>query len=513
MGRTLHPAVLALAVAGGSPAAWAQLSTEGPNGGAQANFVQSNWAVGLGEISDFRFLPDGRVVLCERFGQVKVRTLGGQWVEAGQFLVDTSNFQKGLLGVEVHPDFAKNGTLFFYLSAANAEGANDLDRNWVVSAVLSAANQLDVANKRVLVRNLRGPANNNGGGMAVGPDGRLYVGVGDTGCNSNTPPGTVQNYFATCLTNANGKVLRVFADGGIPSDNPLSGVVAATRCGNQCTDAVDAGSVGPPRKEIFAWGFRNPWRLWFDPKNGNLWVGDVGGIANEELSIVKAGRHYGFPFREGAEGQAVTQCTVTTPDSGSCIEPTYYCRHGADAPSVDGNCASIAGGLIVDSCTWPSGYRGLYYFGDNSTGQIWSLRLNATRDQPATVTQGSPRTPFAKIAGFLPVSFQVGPDQNLYVAALAGRIVKFEPQGPAFCAPDAGTGGGGGGGGGGTGGGSGGVSAMAPDSKVSNDEVPEETPKTGSGCSATGAASGFGCVLAFGLAGALRRRRRAGGRT
>lgn len=421
-----------------------------------STFTLSSYVTGLGQVTDMRFLPDGRLVVVEKAGAVRVWVPSGPTtgtlVNAGSFPVDTAS-EKGLLGVEVHPQFAANNTLFFYYSrsgtAATDPGTN-LDRHRVVSVVLRANSTLDLATEAILVRGLRGPANHDGGALAIGPDGKLYIGVGDTGCNSGLfaePPYTPTNYFGTCLTNGNGKILRVNLDGSIPIDNPLVNVAQATACGACTTDIATTG-LAAPRTDIWAWGLRNPWRIWFDPMTGNLWVADVGERTYEEISLVAGNQHYGWPWREGDRGWATSRCTNVTPNVGNCVDPIYVCVHNA-APlalqtGYDVNCQSINGGLIVDHCSWPASYRGQYYFGDNANGRIWSLKLNAARNGVDT-TGGSARADFAFIeSGAGPITFQVGPDGALYVGAypydVGGRVIRIAPTSPVSClTPDAGT--------------------------------------------------------------------------
>lgn len=276
-----------------------------------AAVVIADHLTGLGPVTDLAFLPDGRLVIVEKTGAVKVRAPSGEVTVAGVLPVDARS-EKGLLGVVAAPDLAGSRRLVLYYSRADAAGGTDLDRHRVVTVPLLADGTLDLAAERVLVSGLRGPANHDGGALAVGPDGLLYVGVGDTGCNSGLPPeppAAPGNYFGTCLSNANGKILRVALDGAIPPDNPLAGLAEATACGATCR-AVPAG-LGAPRREILAWGFRNPWRMAFDPATGRLWVGDVGEVTFEEVTVVQPGRHHGWPWREGAAGWPRGKCRQT----------------------------------------------------------------------------------------------------------------------------------------------------------------------------------------------------------
>jgi glucose/arabinose dehydrogenase len=400
------------------------------HGEAREALVLAPWLTGLGQVTDFRFLPEGGVVLIEKDGVVRARVGTRPLKVAARLSVDDAS-EKGGLGLELHPDFAKNRVLFLYYSASEKIGGTDEDRHRVSSFVLKPDGTIDLSQEKILVRGLRGPANHDGGALAVGPDKKLYIGVGDTGCNSGARPGgRIGNYFATCLTNGNGKILRVELDGSIPSDNPLVGVESATACGQTCRQSVLNGPLAAPRKDLWAWGFRNPWRFWFDPKTGHLWVGDVGEVTNEEVTIAKKGRHHGWPFREGAAGQPSSRCKEIRPDTGDCVDPIYTCKHGKTQGGVDGDCGSITGGVIVDHCTWPARLRDRYYFADNANGALFSLAVTPARDG---VVPGS-RMDVGHVGSGLPVSLHLGPEGDLYVAALPGSILRISPKKREVCA-------------------------------------------------------------------------------
>lgn len=428
---------------------------------------------GISNLTDFRFLPDGRMVIVEK-GQVDntasttarvfIRDTSGQLSVAYRFCVATTS-EQGLLGVEVDPDFNNNHRLFFYYSNCPGDGGTNTDRHRVVSFTLQANGTLDPASEKILVRNLRGPANHDGGSLAIGPDGKLYIGVGDTGCNAGCCP--ANNVFASCLTVGNGKILRVNLDGSIPSDNPLVDALGmpkmVTACGSTCTSAIDPTVTAPARSEIWAWGFRNPFRIWADPKTGLIWVGDVGETVREEVTIAQMGHHHGYPWQEGtnicADASKNSEqdvcwadagtCDYYTPGSGPCVPPEWDCDH-----SMTG-CQSITGGLIIDTCSWPAQVRGNYFFGDNAQGALWMIPVNATRTGVATPGfQGNTNaaTLFGNVA--VPVAFHMGLDGNLYVADLVNaQILVISPVTPVMC-PDGGMDGGGTGGGAGGGGGS-----------------------------------------------------------
>ena len=405
--------------------------------GAPADSMRiEDFVTDVDQLTAFAFLPDGRLLITRKSGELVLASADGQTTEViANFDVDTDS-EKGLLNVLVHPGFAQNHLIFLYYSR---NGGDSLDKHRVVTVPFEN-DDVNPAAETVIVSNLRGPANHDGGALALSPDGRyLYVGVGDTGCNSGQPPEpayTPTNYFGTCLTTANGKILRVNVDGSIPTDNPIVGDMA-TACGDGCGDEPTTLAMG--RGEIFAWGFRNPWRIWADPQTGNVWVGDVGEVTFEEINVVPpaGGKHYGWPWREGRSGHPLSKCTEISPNVGDCVEPVYHCGRGGGA---DGGCSSITGGVIVDSCSWPPTLRGRYYFADFSAGVVYSLGVNAGRDGV-----NGPRANFANsTASAGPVHFDVGPDGNLYYGTHAGTIVRVSPRTPATCAGAGGSGGGGG---------------------------------------------------------------------
>ncbi len=484
-------------------------------------FAVGAGSISLGNLTDFRFLPDKRLVMILKTGDVVVRKTDTTLVAAGAFSVSTTS-EQGLLGIEVHPDFANNHTLFFYYSASAAEGGTSFDRQRIVSVVLKNDNTLDMPTKKVLATGfMRGPATNDGGALSIGTDGKLYFGVGDSGCNSGAAPGgIITNYFGTCLTNGNGKIMRINLDGTIPNDNPLVGVAAASACSNAaaCTaEGTDIATTGTaaPRTEIWAWGFRNPRRFWHDPQTGNLWVGDVGEVTYEEVTIVQKGKHHGWPYREGAHGYPPNKCQVVTPNVGDCVDPVYDCQHGTGTATEDGNCNSITGGLIMDSCDWPATFKGLYFFADNANGRVWTMQPNPAR----TGLVAGTRKDFG--GGFSPGALHTGPDGALYVADYPGTVVRIAPKAPVICPvipPDAGTEGGANDGGGGSpDGGVGPVDAsLGGDSSLGGDAATNAGSGDSGGCGCRVAAAqttarATWLLAALGALGLfIARRRRAG---
>jgi glucose/arabinose dehydrogenase len=248
---------------------------------------------------------------------------------------------------------------------------------------------------------------------------QLYVAVGDTGFNA-TPP---TNKYGSCLNKGNGKILRVNLDGSVPSDNPLVGLASVTACATP----TGVWTTAAPDPRVYAWGFRNPWRMWVDPQTGLLFIGDVGEVTKEEISIGGPDQHYGYPFEEGTQIWGPVQgmnCASMTP-SRPCTAPAF------DYPRQPG--FAVTGGLIPEACGWNNVFEGAHYvYGDSGGGFIRALPMNASRTGFASAT------PIQIATGPAPVSFRMGPDGSLYVVMIGGGAVhRFTPieQEGAICTP------------------------------------------------------------------------------
>lgn len=424
-GRTLDTCVgpiglaLAVALAVGPVPVHAQPTD--PNVGANFTFT-NNWMSGLARATDIAFLADGRAVVTLRGGTVVVRranaTLNNN---AFTFPNTDSTSEKGLLGVTAlrswreRPDGSEaQRTLFFFVS----NGPSNSDKHRVYRGVLQADDTLQVdLNNPIVSMGLEGPANHDGGTVQA-HGGHLYVSTGDTGANARDP----QNKYGSCLNKALGKILRVNLDGSIPADNPLAGVAQVT----SCQTPTGAWGMAPPDRRVFAWGFRNPFRIWVDPMTGLVWAGDVGEEMREEIAVVRKGEHHGFPFREGTRVNprnlgAVNDCADVTP-TGPCVAPVYEYNRG------ENDNRAVIGGLIPNEdgrlCGWPDAYKDRYFFGDYNGGRIWSMQVNRTQ---GTVVAGSVRE-FARPGNV--VSFKVGFDDALYVVRhqdAGGTVMRIAP--------------------------------------------------------------------------------------
>ncbi len=287
-----------------------------------------------------------RWYVVEQEGRIQVFENDPEVETAGEFIDLTarvlSEGEAGLLGMAFHPDFAANGRVFLnYTESAGGQLRS------VTSEFTSAdgGQSLDPGSERVLLTLNKTETNHNGGQLAFGPDGFLYIGVGDGG-GSGDPDGNAQDPERLL-----GKMLRIDVDSqpggapygvpGGPNGNPFSA--------NPLCNVDGTGSNACP--EVFALGFRNPWRWSFDRDTGDLWVGDVGQGDWEEIDIVELGGNYGWNTREGAHCfEPATGC----PTAG-LIDPLAEYSHDIGF--------SITGGYV---------YRGLqttrvagnYVFGD-----------------------------------------------------------------------------------------------------------------------------------------------------
>src|SRR5437016_4265520 len=234
-----------------------------------AGFDDTSVIASLNQPTAIAFLPDGRMLVTLKGGDL-LRVDGGVATTLTTIPVCTAA-EMGLLGVAVDPNFDTNGFVYLYRTKAGPSGCGSSTArfNQVVRVMVSGNTAGSLVELLDGIQTDNG--NHDGGGLRIGPDGKLYVGVGDTGLGDNNGgPGTSTNPYAQDLAHLEGKVLRLNLDGSIPADNPFVGNALA-------------------RHEIFAYGFRNPFRFGFDPATSALWVGDVGDLTIEELDIVVAG--------------------------------------------------------------------------------------------------------------------------------------------------------------------------------------------------------------------------------
>jgi len=263
-------------------------------------------------------------------------------------LVSTGG-EQGLLSVAFHPEYANNGSL--YVNYTNKDGATVIARY----RVSSDPNVAEPASAAILLTVPQPFENHNGGQLQFGPDGYLYIGLGDGG-SSGDPSNLAQNPSELL-----GKMLRIDVDGSfpytIPPDNPFVSNVQA-------------------REEIWAMGLRNPWRFSFDRQTGDMFIADVGQINWEELNFQPSGsvggENYGWRFMEASH----------------CYEPAINCNNGSlvqpilEYAHTLGNC-SITAGYRYRGSKNPKLY-GQYLYGDFCSGRIWGAFIDETGSWAST---------------------------------------------------------------------------------------------------------------------------------
>ncbi|MGH8502472.1 MAG: PQQ-dependent sugar dehydrogenase [Gammaproteobacteria bacterium] len=312
-----------------------------------------------------------RLGLVKRFDADDNRTAVSTVVAAVE--VDASG-EGGLLGLALHPEFASNGQAFVSYTVTGADADTPLVSR--ISRIRSqdGGRTFDPASEEILLTLEQPFTNHNGGHIAFGPDGFLYIGVGDGG-GGGDPFNNAQN-----PNNLFGAVLRIGVDGGepysMPPDNPFVG--------------------GAP--EIYAYGLRNPWRFSFDRANGRLWLGDVGQGEREEVDIIERGGNYGWRCYEGSLTFNLARC-------GARDQYTFpVAEYGHDEGQ------SITGGFVYRGSAIP-GLRGVYVFGDFISGTIWGLFSDGDGEYRRRVLVKSE-------LGV--VSFGEGADGELYVVDFFG---------------------------------------------------------------------------------------------
>ena len=322
---------------------------------------------------------DERLFVVEKSGKIKILNQNGS-VNSTPFLdiedrVSTNANERGLLGLAFHPNYPENP--FFFVNYTNNSGATTISKFSV------SANQ-DIANdsETILLEINQPYANHNGGCINFGPDGNLYIGMGDGGSG-----GDPQNYSQN-TESLLGKMLRINVNSGaysIPENNPYG-------------------------DEIWSVGLRNPWKFSFDSLNGDLWIADVGQNEYEEINMVQnnpANINYGWRCYEGNEPYNLSGC----PEEGLTFPVSTYSHYS----SGDFKC-SITGGYVYRG-NQISGLNGVYFFADYCSGEIGLLSKNENDEWDMSLA-------FPNINGSW-VSFGEDINGELYIASINGGIYKI----------------------------------------------------------------------------------------
>jgi glucose/arabinose dehydrogenase len=384
------------------------------------NFRDTSVASGLGSPTAVGFLPDGRILIPIQTGKVRVVRNGALLGPAAIDLQSRicSNSERGVLGIAVDPDFATTRHVFlFYTNKRNNSCANNNASTSPVNRVSRFTYDLGndtLGSEQVIVDAIPAMAgNHNGGDVAFGADGFLYISVGDSGCQFS-PAGSGcggGNQNALHKSHLAGKILRVAKDGSIPSSNPWVGQPGARRCGApNATPSYDMNS-DRPCTETFAWGLRNPFRIAFKPGTNQFFINDVGQNAWEEIDEGAAGANYGWNTREGRCRNGSTSDCSNTPPSG-LVNPIHaYGRGGS--PS----CYSITGGAFVPGSVFGDSFVDSYLFGDYGCGKIMKLTRSGGTWSSSDFVTGMGSSSVTSMA-FGPSSS--GSGQSLYYVTFGG---------------------------------------------------------------------------------------------
>jgi glucose/arabinose dehydrogenase len=337
-------------------------------------------------------------------GRIRIFNLNTNTLNATPFLtvsgIATEN-EQGLLGLAFDPDYETNGRFFINYVQSGGSGTTR-----IATGTVSANPDIANATLTNILSLSQSFTNHNGGWIGFGPDGMLYVAFGDggSGCDPFQAAQTPTNLF--------GSILRLDVSAGTsyssPADNPFVG--------------------GPERDEIWHFGLRNPFRCSFDRLTGELYIGDVGQGAWEEVDVVpsdsKGGENYGWDCMEGfvsatASCGAPFGCSTSDPE---LIDPVHaYANTGFGS-----NCA-ITGGSVYRGCAIPD-LRGTYFFGDScGAGSVWSFKYQGSASPPVTTWTNQLDPPGSFVDNVVSISEDA--NGELYICDLAGEVFRVIPDG------------------------------------------------------------------------------------
>jgi glucose/arabinose dehydrogenase len=358
----------------------------------------------------FAFTPDGRILIAEtgsatsqdiNFASIRVFKAGVLLSKRAITFNVCGDGERGLLGIELDPSFSTNGYIYVYYtrqatsgsSCAYNAGANG-PRNRVSRLTMTG----DVASdEHILLDNIASDSGiHNAGDLHFGSDGNLYISTGNGGSDSNVSQDTAS---------LGGKLLRISptpaGSYAIPADNPFVTDGGARRCG----DTPPPGGSGPC-KEIFANGFRNPFRFSIQPGTGVPFVGDVGGGNWEEIDRVSNGGNYGYPIREGHCPGGIN-CPVNEPPDPAYSNPIYDYSHGQSMTDD----AAVIGGPFYTGTNYPAAYQNNLFFADYVRGWVKRLVYNSGSNTWSVQDFGS--------GGEAIIGLRIGLDTNLYYLEIA----------------------------------------------------------------------------------------------
>ncbi len=321
------------------------------------------------------FVPDGRILIARFPGVVRLYKNGSLDPVATPALTISaktcSDGERGLMSVEVDPQFETNHYIYLYYTFKNNGtscpiGSNTSPVNRVSRFVLGDNDLINPASEVVLIDGIPAMADYHiGADLQFGKDGFLYVSTGDGGCDWQGGGCLGANDASRDQNVLLGKVLRITRDGAIPASNPFQGAGTA-RC-----NVTGRTTAGNKCQETYAWGLRNAYRLAPDPNAAGtrMFINDVGELKWEEVDLLTAGADYGWNVREGF---------CVNGSSTSCGAPPAGMTNPIHAYSHDTGCATITGGTFIPAGAWPAAYNDDYIYADFACGKMFRLSPNGS---------------------------------------------------------------------------------------------------------------------------------------
>jgi glucose/arabinose dehydrogenase len=343
-----------------------------------AGFSETQIAGGLASPTAMERAPDGRIFVCQQTGQLRVIKNGALLPAPFVSLTVDPAGERGLLGVAFDPNFAVNNFVYLYYTVPGSTAHNRVSRFTANGDIAATGSELPILD----LDNLSTATNHNGGAIHFGPDGKLYVAVGE-----NANPANSQT-----LSNRLGKMLRINSDGTIPVDNPFF---------NTATGA---------NRSIWALGLRNPFTFAFQPGTTRMFINDVGQSTWEEIDDGIAGSNYGWSICEGA----------CSPPNPNFRDPLFQYAHGSTSTT---GCAIVGGGFYNPATVqFPGSYIGKYFFADLCSG--WMRLFDPSNNTAAGFATGISS----------PVDIKIANDGSLYYLA-QGPAALFRVQFTGGTAP------------------------------------------------------------------------------
>ena len=320
---------------------------------------------GLTNPTAMEIAPNGRIFVCQQGGSLRVIKDGVLLSTPFLTLSVDANGERGLLGIAFDPNFAGNNFLYVYYTVPTTPRHNRVSRFTANGDIVVPGSEQIILE----LDNLSSATNHNGGAIHFGPDGKLYVAVGENANGAN----------AQTLSNRLGKVLRINSDGSIPTDNPFFNTAAGSN------------------RSIWALGLRNPFTFAFQPGTGRMFINDVGEVTWEEINDGIAGSNYGWNLNEGPTSNPLFR------------SPLFAYQHGFGATT---GCA-IAGGAFYNPAAvqFPQSFVGKYFFADLCSGwiRVFDPSAGTASDFASNISN--------------PVDMKVGADGSLYYLARGSGAV------------------------------------------------------------------------------------------